>query len=635
MTAGTIGRIVRHTVPASIPALALLLLAFQLGGAWPRTLMLPGALVIGWAACGAIWGALPQLRSRSGVGLAALVVLTATTWASQWWATGSTWAPREEAARTAVLAAGCIGSACWLGDEDRRRTAAQAIAMSCGAVALSSLVRMAMLDDARHLFTGYRLDAPVAYVNGLAAICVLGFLLASGWAVESAVSRERARERTRLAWLGTIPLFVATACATACAATLLLTQSRAGIASLALGVTALIALSHYRTWALALVGLPLLATGGAAHWLARPFQALGSYTRATWRADHPAADQLRTVAAHSIRDAGGAALIACALCGIACVTYVITRERRRDSVSATTPRAHPHARIAATVATGALLVGSLALPQHGPVGWAIGQVRGCAASSAGTPDRSGDTRGSHFTDVGSGRCDFWRVALDDATTHPFAGVGAGGFEDTYARHGRTGELPRSAHSIELSAAGELGALGIGLLLVFAGATIASARRVRATDAAPIAALIAWSAHASVDWLWQLPVSSLPALALAGSLLGAAAARQHHARTWRAASIAAVSACIALALVLVPGRADEALRRSEQLTRTHPTAALHHARIASRRAPGWAAPHIRAGLLLARQGNSAAARREFTAARAAEPHAREAQSLAPATSMLTK
>src|SRR5205807_1194211 len=57
--------------------------------------------------------------------------------------------------------------------------------------------------------------------------------------------------------------------------------------------------------------------------------------------------------------------------------------------------------------------------------------------------------GSHFTDVGSGRYDFWRVSLDAFTAHPAGGLGQDNFAEYYVRHRRTSEEPAWTHSLEL------------------------------------------------------------------------------------------------------------------------------------------------------------------------------------------
>jgi hypothetical protein len=50
------------------------------------------------------------------------------------------------------------------------------------------------------------------------------------------------------------------------------------------------------------------------------------------------------------------------------------------------------------------------------------------------------------------------------------------------------------------------------------AALGALRRRPQLAAGPAAALLAWFLHASIDWDWQLPAVTLPALALAGALI---------------------------------------------------------------------------------------------------------------------
>ena len=58
-------------------------------------------------------------------------------------------------------------------------------------------------------------------------------------------------------------------------------------------------------------------------------------------------------------------------------------------------------------------------------------------------------------------------------------------------------------------------------MMICGTALAARRAMRAHAAAaagPTAALLVWFLHASIDWDWQLPAVSLPAIALAGALI---------------------------------------------------------------------------------------------------------------------
>lgn len=139
--------------------------------------------------------------------------------------------------------------------------------------------------------------------------------------------------------------------------------------------------------------------------------------------------------------------------------------------------------------------------------------------------------GSHFTDVGSGRYDFWRVALDAFAAHPIGGLGQDNFVNYYTPRRRTGEEPSWTHSLELRLLAHTGAVGFVLFVVFLVAAVVAAlpaRRRPGLDAAVAGAallpLVVWLIHGSVDWFWEVPALSGPALGflgMTGALAGAA------------------------------------------------------------------------------------------------------------------
>lgn len=136
--------------------------------------------------------------------------------------------------------------------------------------------------------------------------------------------------------------------------------------------------------------------------------------------------------------------------------------------------------------------------------------------------------------LGSGRYDFYRVALDQFDAHPLLGIGADNFQQQYLAHGRTGETPHYPHSVELRTLAQGGLLGtliavVGLCaaLLCAGRA-ALAPRVRRDD--PLAAAVAaaalggfayWLLHGSVDWFWEFAGLAGPAFALLGLACGIA------------------------------------------------------------------------------------------------------------------
>ena len=74
--------------------------------------------------------------------------------------------------------------------------------------------------------------------------------------------------------------------------------------------------------------------------------------------------------------------------------------------------------------------------------------------------------------------------------------------------------------------GLVGLLAFGTMLAGAGLAGRDALRVRPEIAAgACAAILAWLLHASIDWDWQLPAVTLPAIVLLGALIVAGEPRR--------------------------------------------------------------------------------------------------------------
>jgi hypothetical protein len=149
---------------------------------------------------------------------------------------------------------------------------------------------------------------------------------------------------------------------------------------------------------------------------------------------------------------------------------------------------------------------------------AVGAV--LAASTSGPPATGAAPE--RLGSLDTPRYDYWEVALRSFADDPFKGAGAGGFLVDWRRERDVSEGASDAHSLYLETAAELGLAGLGLLAVFLGGVVAAARRAYrvapAPAAGPIAALAAWTLHAGLDWDWEMPGVTLPALVLAGVLL---------------------------------------------------------------------------------------------------------------------
>ena len=129
---------------------------------------------------------------------------------------------------------------------------------------------------------------------------------------------------------------------------------------------------------------------------------------------------------------------------------------------------------------------------------------------------------SRLSSADSRRYDYWRVALDAFADNPLRGVGSGGFRVEWVRERPVRESALETHSLPLEMAAELGLpglLGLGMLVV--GVGLAGRRALRRhPELAPgaCAALAVWGLHATIDWDWQLPAVTLPAIVLGGALI---------------------------------------------------------------------------------------------------------------------
>jgi hypothetical protein len=119
----------------------------------------------------------------------------------------------------------------------------------------------------------------------------------------------------------------------------------------------------------------------------------------------------------------------------------------------------------------------------------------------------------------------YRVAIDGFEAHPLRGEGAGSFEVRWMQDRDLDVTIRDAHSLPLETLDELGIVGLLLLLGFVGAVAAAARRcltgrggIRPAEAAAVtAAFVVWLGHSSVDWDWEMPALTAPALIISATL----------------------------------------------------------------------------------------------------------------------
>ncbi|MES1248213.1 MAG: O-antigen ligase family protein, partial [Actinomycetota bacterium] len=220
-----------------------------------------------------------------------------------------------------------------------------------------------------------------------------------------------------------------------------------------------------------------------------------------------------------------------------------------------------------------------------------------------------------------GRLIQWKAAAHQFEHAPVVGTGAGTFEVWWARHRPQGIQIRNAHSLYLQTMGELGIVGLLLVLGIVLVPLMAAIRARRQPLVPFAAaaLAAWAVHAGVDWDWQVPAVTLPALALATLVCNAAPGRALRLGTEARIGMAAAAVAIA-AFGLVAGIGNQALADSNKaLDGQNYAKADQQAKRAARWAPWLAEPWIIQGQIDALGQDRTTAERDFRKAIAKDPH----------------
>ena len=226
--------------------------------------------------------------------------------------------------------------------------------------------------------------------------------------------------------------------------------------------------------------------------------------------------------------------------------------------------------------------------------------------SVGNPDLTRDRLRSTSN---QGRLEHWRAAVKGYEQDPLIGTGAGTYGQLWIQYRRPSSFVVNAHGLYQETLGELGIVGLTLLLVAVAAILVGLvpfRRGpdRCVYAALLAAAVAWAAHAGLDWDWEMPATTLWLFALSGLALGRARVAPF-AEPARGAGVVAPTAVglVALALAILAwmvlasqSRLDAsvaAFRDNDCRT------ALTEARSASDRLGFRPEPHEVVGLCLAR------------------------------------
>jgi hypothetical protein len=322
-----------------------------------------------------------------------------------------------------------------------------------------------------------RLEQPVTYWNGEGALAAVGFVLCA----------RLAGDRTRPAWLRAL----AAAATAPLGAGVYLSFSRGAIAAAAVGLVVLVALAPERAQLRG--ALVALLAGTAA-----------AVAAGVMRGPSALAGTL------SDREREGAillgVLLVVALLAAGVTLLLARRERGRPAVALPGGR-----RLVAVAGAAVVLVAA---------GLVVGGLREKPSAA-----ELGTASAGRLVSVSSNRYLYWHVGFRGFRRHPLDGLGSGGFRVLWLRERTIPEGVLEVHSLPLEMAAELGLVGLLALGLLVGGVGASARtalvRHGAAAAGPAAALVTWFLHASIDWDWQLPAVSLPAIALAGTLVALA------------------------------------------------------------------------------------------------------------------
>jgi O-antigen ligase/polysaccharide polymerase Wzy-like membrane protein len=151
------------------------------------------------------------------------------------------------------------------------------------------------------------------------------------------------------------------------------------------------------------------------------------------------------------------------------------------------------------------------------------------------PAKVSNDPGRLLSSNGSNRWIWWREAAGAFSDRPIAGWGAGSFPIIHNEYREYDTQVRSAHDVPLQFLAEGGLIGAGLALgaiaLFFMAAVRTLREKRVVSReariALLAAAAAWGVHCLIDWDWEIPGVTLPALAA----LAIAAAPWREGRRW--------------------------------------------------------------------------------------------------------
>jgi hypothetical protein len=465
------------TAAAAGVLLAPTVLAFFSGGYFAQPRLIAGIAVWALVLAIALTGPAPLPRSTAGrLALGGLVALAGWSALSLLWAPQA--GPAVQSVQRLLLYVGVLLAALGaLREPALRRAVEPALAAGAAIVigyGLSGRLLPASIELDSSRSAGGRLEQPLTYWNAEGALAAIGLVLCARLAGDH--TRPRA---VRLAAAAVAPVL---------AAGVYLSYSRGALAVAVLGLLVLAAAAPTRAQVRA--AATILAAGAV---VAACCELLDGVTRVSGAG----------------RSRDGALLLGALMVAGAATAFVAARGRDAADEDA---RRYSWLVPAAWIATAAV---------------AVGLVVGGLAERPSARELAAGAGATRLTTVSSNRYEYWRVALGAFADHPLQGAGAGAFRVVWLQERPIAETVRDTHSLLFEVLAELGLAGLLALAALCGGVIAAARRALAEDraaaAGPVAALAVFALHAAIDWDWQMPAVTIPALVLAALLIAVAEA----------------------------------------------------------------------------------------------------------------
>jgi O-antigen ligase len=477
--------------------------------------------------------------------------------------------------------------------DERRQRFAEGLAIAVTLVALLGLTSRLLphvLNVTNGLGSGPRLRYPLGYWNANGAM--------AGIAVALLLWMSRRAASTALRWISVaaIPTVLLT---------LYFTYSRGGLLSLVIAAGCTIALSRDRIWLLATLAIGVVGAIPAV----LAVQARSSLTN-------------NIDAAATIHQGVTVLLILLAGVSVSLLLFAALRwtERREGQL---TGRAVEMSRNPTLLKRIALAIAVLIIVAAAAVG---GRAWHQFSSSDIQTTQTPQERFSDFS--GTGRHDFWRVAIDAFGEKPLLGLGAGTYVFAWTQH-RSIDMPvHDAHSLYLEAFAELGVVGGLLVLALIGTLLwcgfaawrAAPHPQREAYAALLAAMLAFAIGAAFDWFWEIAGFGAVFFLAAGALVSVRCTQTASERggevienrRYGLAMAGLAAAWIAAIALIGPLLVDREIRASQNAAAGgNLGSAVDHANAAHSIEPWAASPFVQLGQLAELENNYPTAISNFT------------------------